>query len=327
MATEALFEKSGAARIVRFIAHSRFERRRVWGRVAKVLSAVAAPLLLAGCFLTPGAFDSSLDLRRDGTFSFAYKGEIVFALPDDMMKYRETAEFEPICYGQSDTKEKETLEKIAKNAVPNARVAVDLPTADNRPCTPTEVAEKKKQWDQSNVDSAKRKADESKQFAAMFGYAPGDDEANRRLAAQLAKYDGFRSVSYTGGGVFTVDYAKTGRLDHDLVFPVMLQGNVMFPFVLARPQTDGSVRVSAPAFVGNGALGALSRMKDMGMGSADMAKMPANRTKGRFVLTTDGEVLTNNTDEGPVKGPRGKVLSWTVDQRSTVAPEALVKLR
>ena len=308
MAKQALFEKSGAARIMRFIAHPRSERSRVWGRVAKVLSAVAAPLLLAGCFLTPGAFDSSLDLRRDGTFSFAYKGEIVFAVPDDMMGGKP----------ETWTDDRATCEDSN---------ASDGNSMDGSKCTEAQIAEQKKTWEDEQAAKRAKNAEESKQFAAMFGYAPGDDEANRRLAAQLAKYDGFRSVTYTGGGVFTVDYAKTGRLDHDLVFPVMLQGNVMFPFVLARPQTDGSVRVSAPAFVGNGALGALSRMKDMGMGSADMAKMPANRTKGRFVLTTDGAVLTNNTDEGPVAGPHGKVLSWTVDQRSTVAPEALVKLR
>ena len=100
----------------------------------------------------------------------------------------------------------------------------------------------------------------------------------------------------------------------------------MFPFVLARPQSDGAVRVSAPGYVGNGALGALARMKDSGMGG-ELAKLPANRTKGRFVITTDGEVLTNNTDDGPAAGPRGKTMTWNVDQRSAVAPEALIKLR
>src|SRR6478672_9894208 len=95
MARTTVFERSGAARIMRVASHARssvgaaardgaVERSRVWGRVAKFLSVVTAPLLLAGCFLTPGAFDSSLDLRRNGDFTFTYKGEIVFAIPDDM---------------------------------------------------------------------------------------------------------------------------------------------------------------------------------------------------------------------------------------------------
>ena len=308
MAKEAVFETLGAARIMRFMSHLRIGPKDAWARIARLFSAVMVPLLLTGCFLTPGAFDSSLDLRRDGTFSFAYKGEIVFAVPDDMMGGKP----------ETWTDDKATCEDTNSS---------DGNSMDAGKCTPEQIAEQRKTWENEQAAKRTKNAEESKQFAAMFGYAPGDDEANRRLASQLAKYDGFRSVTYAGGGVFTVDYAKAGRLDHDLVFPVMLQGNVMFPFVLARPQSDGSVRVSAPAFVGNGVLGALSRMKDMGMGSADIAKMPANRTKGRFVLTTDGEVLTNNTEEGPVKATRGKVLSWAVDQRSVVAPEALVKLR
>lgn len=295
-------------------------------KLAGWLTAAAGAMLLSGCFLTPGAFDSSLDLRRGGDFSFAYKGEVVFTIPDEMVKGPEAAEFEPICYGDNDSKQKKALEDAAKDAAPDATVSVELPTADNRPCTPAEIAEKKKEWDAANAASAKRKAEESKQFAALFGYAPGDDAANQRLAVQLSKYEGFRSVTYAGNGVFNVDYAKTGRLSHDFVFPVMMQGNVMFPFVIARPQTDGAVRVSAPAFVGNGALGALARMKDSGMGG-ELAKLPANRTKGRFTITTDGEILTNNTEDGPVAGPRGRTMTWNVDQRSAAVPEALIKLR
>jgi hypothetical protein len=278
--------------------------------VAKVLSAVAAPLLLTGCFLTPGAFDSSLDLRRGGAFTFAYKGEIVFTVPDDIMS------------GGKETWS-DDLAVCEDNPPPES---ADGNSMDAGKCTTAQIAEQKKTWEADQASKAAKKAEDQKQFAAIFGFAPGDDEANRRLAAQLAKYDGFRAVTYVGGGVFNVDYLKSGRLDHDLVFPVMMQGNIMFPFVIARPQTDGAVRVSAPAFVGNGALGALARLKDAGMGG-ELAKLPANRTKGRFVITTDGEVLTNNTEDGPAAGPKGKALTWNVDAKSAVAPEALIKLR
>lgn len=268
----------------------------VSGRAAKRVLALAVPLLLTGCFLTPGAFDSSLDLRRSGDFTFAYKGEVVFTIPDDMMggKAQAWTDDQAVCDGDA--------------------------------CTAAQIAEQKKAWEAEQKTKAAKKAEESKQFASLFGYAPGDDAANQRLAAQLAKYDGFRAVTYAGNGVFNVDYAKSGRMTHDFVFPVMMQGSIMFPFVLARPQSDGAVRVSAPAFVGNGALGALARMKDSGMGG-DLAKLPANRTKGRFVVTTDGEVLTNNTEDGPAAGPRGKTMTWNVDQRSAAVPEALIKLR
>ncbi|CAM3208896.1 hypothetical protein SPAN111604_10435 [Sphingomonas antarctica] len=280
----------------------------MWRKMIGAVVAVAGPLLLTGCFLTPGVFDSSLDLRRGGAFSFAYKGEIVFAIPDDMM-------------GGKPEVWRDDMATCEDNS------SSDGNSMDAGKCTLAQIGEQKKTWEAEQATKAAKAAEESKQFASMFGYAPGDDEANQRMAAQLAKYDGFRSATYAGNGVFNIDYAKSGQLGHDFIFPALLQANVMFPFVLARPQTDGSVRVSAPAFVGNGALGALARMKDMGMGNADMNKLPANRTKGRFVLTTDGEVLTNNTEDGPVAGPRGKTLTWNVDARSAVAPEALVKLR
>jgi hypothetical protein len=307
MANHGTVGNSGAARTLRVTAHPRPASGSVWGRAAKILSALAAPLLLAGCFLTPGAFDSSLDLRRSGEFAFAYKGEIVFTIPDDMMGGK------PATWSDD-------------QAVCEATDSSDGNSMDTGKCTAAQIAEQKKTWEAEQKTKAAKDAEESKQFAAIFGYAPGDDEANRRLAAQLAKYDGFRAVSYVGNGVFNVDYAKSGRLDHDFVFPVMMQGNIMFPFVLARPQSDGAVRVSAPAYVGNGALGALARLKDSGMGG-DLAKLPANRTKGRFTLTTDGEILTNNTEDGPVVAGKTRTLTWLVDQKSAAAPEALVKLK
>jgi hypothetical protein len=35
-----------------------------------------ACLALTGCFLQPGKFDSALNLRKDGSFTIAYKGQI-----------------------------------------------------------------------------------------------------------------------------------------------------------------------------------------------------------------------------------------------------------
>lgn len=38
--------------------------------------AIAAPLLLLGCFLTPGKFVSTLSINADRSFTFTYKGEV-----------------------------------------------------------------------------------------------------------------------------------------------------------------------------------------------------------------------------------------------------------
>ncbi|MBO9670803.1 MAG: hypothetical protein J7485_09830 [Sphingobium sp.] len=56
-------------------------------RPIRWLVAIAAPLLLASCILTPGKFTSTLDIRADRSFTFTYLGEVQLAktkgLPDD----------------------------------------------------------------------------------------------------------------------------------------------------------------------------------------------------------------------------------------------------
>lgn len=52
---------------------------------ARLVLALAAPLLLASCLLTPGRFESSLDIRRDRSFTFTYVGEVVVSDPGTTM--------------------------------------------------------------------------------------------------------------------------------------------------------------------------------------------------------------------------------------------------
>ncbi len=48
--------------------------------------AFAALLLLPGCLLTPGKFTSTLDIRADRSFAFAYRGEVIAQDMDGMMQ-------------------------------------------------------------------------------------------------------------------------------------------------------------------------------------------------------------------------------------------------
>lgn len=43
----------------------------------RLIFILAAPLLLASCLLTPGKFVSTLDIKKDRTFTFTYAGEII----------------------------------------------------------------------------------------------------------------------------------------------------------------------------------------------------------------------------------------------------------
>jgi hypothetical protein len=50
-------------------------------KIARLALALAAPLLLVSCFLSPGKFVSTLDIRKDRSFTFTYVGEVISADP------------------------------------------------------------------------------------------------------------------------------------------------------------------------------------------------------------------------------------------------------
>ncbi len=54
--------------------------------IARAALALAMPLLLWGCVLTPGKFVSSLTINADRTFVFAYKGEVIAIDPSSALK-------------------------------------------------------------------------------------------------------------------------------------------------------------------------------------------------------------------------------------------------
>lgn len=57
------------------------------------LCAALVPLMaLSGCLLSPGKFTSSLDIRKDGAFTFAYVGEVLVADPSNRMPDMSDAE-------------------------------------------------------------------------------------------------------------------------------------------------------------------------------------------------------------------------------------------
>lgn len=48
-----------------------------WRARLRAGGALAAAMLLSGCLVTPGKFESTLDIRADRSFAFTYKGEII----------------------------------------------------------------------------------------------------------------------------------------------------------------------------------------------------------------------------------------------------------
>ena len=250
------------------------------------LALLAAALSLSGCLWGPGKFGSDLTVRKDGSFALDYKGEIVLQLPPD-------ATGEP----WTDAKAKCT----------------DL--GKDRPCTTTEIAEQKTAYE--------KKLKDSQEMAKAFGLPGFDDESNRAFAAKLMKYAGWRSVAYRGNGVFDVDYHMEGRATQDFLFPALPDNDLIIPFIAIRRRADGSVLVTAPALTGgSGPLAARA-----GAAAADSMKGgPVSRAQGRFTVITDGEILTNNSEDGAAPHPLGRQLHWDVGPGSSKIPETLIRL-
>jgi hypothetical protein len=288
------------------------------GARVRAIGIVAAVVLgLAACIATPGKFTSTLDLRRDGSFAFSYEGEIYILALSQLAQMGgamgSSGTFEPEqCYAEADM--------------------------SARPCSEEELAEQRAAWDESQAEraaNAEREAANMKQF--MGGIDPSDPAAAEELAARLRSQHGWRRVDNKGDGLFDVSFAIDSRLTHDFVFPTFERFPLPSHFVTASRRNDGKVRIDAPGFApqtgadsmgpmgGLASLAALGAVASQEAGGADtMPKLP--QLDGTFRIVTDGQILSNNTEEGPVAGPGGQLLEWRITPRTTAAPMALIAL-
>ena len=269
-------------------------------RSLALLALAGLCLLLAGCLLTPGRFTSSLDIRRDGTFAFAYTGEIHMLALSKLAeagkdaRLPNAAPFQPACFQQDGVKP--------------------------RPCSSAEIAEQRRHHDEdASASGAKKQRDAEMAKQLLGGLDPTNPKSAEEFAARLRKQAGWRRVDYKGDGLFVVDFAIAGRLDHDLVFPVIEHFPAANAFVTVYRHGDGSLRVEAPAYAG--------RMAKAAAAKPGEAPAPMSLIDGRFTLTTDAAILANNTEEGPKPDARGQRLEWVVNSQTLAVPSALLQLR
>ena len=57
---------------------------------------------------------------------------------------------------------------------------------------------------------------------------------------------------------------------------------------------------------------------------ATMTATTHREIRHAFTIVTDGRILANNTDEGPVAHSRGEALVWEISPRTEQAPTALI---
>jgi hypothetical protein len=285
----------------------------------KRLFAIAAPLLLTGCLWGPGKFSSDLTLRKDGSFVLDYRGEIVLQLPPDEGEKAKPWKAEwAKCYDNGDTEVSE--------ADPNVIADVDEAAGADRKarrCTLAEIAKLKAQYEKETAEKAAKKRKDAEDMAKVFGLPGLDDASNRAFAAKLTKYAGWRSAVYRGNGVFEVDYHIEGRATQDFLFPALPDNDLIIPFIAIRRRADGAVLVTAPALTG----GAGPMAARAGAAASEQMKGgPVSRAQGRFTVITDGEILTNNSEDGAAPHPVGRQLHWDVGPTSNKIPETLIRL-
>lgn len=271
-------------------------------------------ILLSGCLLSPGKFISALDVRKDGSFTYSYAGEIHMLALSKLAQSRGG--------GSADFA---------------AQPCLAASSSGQLVCTDAEIDRQKREWAEEQRRAADRRKREGESMKAMLGGIDmSDPRAAEELAARLRRQAGWRRVDYKGDGLFDVDFTLTGTLDHDFSFPSIERLPMANAFLTIARRKDGSLRVDAPGFGNNAAGGPLQAIfQSMGMASTAAKSaatgQPANvpglpLPDGRFTITTDAAIIANNTDEGPQPDARGQRLDWTITLRSAASPMALLRL-
>lgn len=154
------------------------------------------------------------------------------------------------------------------------------------------------------------------------------DATFRTLATELAKESGYRTVEYRGDGVFYVDYAISGVLDHSLLFPYNLDNKLIMPWLAVELRGKDLIRVKAPGFArpDTSGMGMGSSMSSMGALPIPGAENATGRMDGTFTLNTDAQLVSQNNEEGAETIGEMKSVTWHVTSTTADAPMASLRV-
>lgn len=278
--------------------------------------AILATLALAACVVAPGRFQSTLELRRDGQFTYSYRGQIYLLALSRLAELASKADAGAEAF--------------------DAQPCYDFDSFEERPCTEDELAEQRAEWEEQAAErQASAERDSAAIQALLGGIDPADPQAAEELAERLRRQKGWSRVDYRGDGLFEVEFSLTSHIGHDFSFPTFERLPISNSFVVANLRQGATVRIEAPGFAAQGAGGNPLQGMMTGMAgvfeAADSQEAAAEtpglpEIDGTFRIVTDGRILSNNTDEGPAEVAGGQMLEWKITPRTRAAPMALIQL-
>jgi hypothetical protein len=262
-------------------------------------------LLLSACLVTPGTFDSTLDVRADRSFTFTYTGEVI-ALDTDKAMARATQDGDAQDGNDTPDGEDSVYQQIALKRTGLRGIGLKTAAATGKAGKPTPPAPDAGGDDFSDP-----------------GFADTADDKTRMeaIATALSKEKGFRSARYVGAGKFEIDYAITGSLTHAFLFPFNIDAQIVFPFIAIELRGEDRVRVKAPGY-------ANSDTRPQGPFGSDPAEENAAKAlNGSFTLTTNAAIVSQNQEDGPSAVPGGQRIVWKADPLTREAPMAVLRFQ
>ncbi|QIG54548.1 hypothetical protein G6N82_10630 [Altererythrobacter sp. BO-6] len=253
---------------------------------------------LTGCLLIPGQFKSSLDIRRDGQFTYSYVGTIIFTAGD--LNEDSEAVWDD---SMADCRHEESWETI--------------------PCSAEEIARQRREFEYNQRKGLEAAAN----FATLIGYNPVEPEANEQIAKELMRHPGWKKVTYLGNSTFDVEYELSGRLDRDFSFPILPQAHLAMPFINLSRDRDGVIAMSAGGLASQpmrqmifGEQGAKTNFGSL----SNEERALLLRTRGDFTITTDAKVLSTNGTR--TAATDAEQISWRIDAETVETPQFRVQL-
>ena len=309
---------------------------------------VSAALLLTGCMLVPGKFASELELMNAGKFTYRYDGEIYLlamsqlAEAGAMFGDEGSSEFvEQPCYVDEDDDEFAAEESAFFPETTTAAVIEDeeeeeeVSLFEERDCTEEELEEQREVYEKAQ-ERKRKQAEQQAQIINLFfgGLDPSDPDSAEELVKRLKRQRGWKEVEHLGDGKFNVSFEITATMGHDFVFPTFEKFPMNNFMVTAAVREPDTIRIDAPGFAVQGGEGPLGGMMSGMVGVLQAFGDDEDRAlaqdipelDGTFAIITNGRILANNTDEGPVEIDGMQRIEWQINSRTRSAPMALIGL-